>query len=155
MRPRIVCLCGSTRFALAYQEANMSETRAGRIVLSVGGYTHAEGLSFTPDQKWDWDMLHLHKIDLADEILVINVNGYVGPSTAQEIAYAAYTHKTIRFIEATVGAQYLIRERERLAAHVASFNREGIPHLAKDRVRTMAAYAAIPELARPQDTKGT
>ena len=41
-RPKIVCLCGSTRFYQQFQEANYQETMAGRIVLSVGFYPHAQ-----------------------------------------------------------------------------------------------------------------
>lgn len=101
--PRIVCLCGSTRFYTTFQEANYRETMAGRIVLSVGFYPHAqdemhgEDKGCTPAQKIALDELHKRKIDLADEILVLNVDGYVGDSTASEMAYAALHGKNIRF----------------------------------------------------------
>lgn len=76
--PRIVCLCGSTRFHKEYIEANYTETMAGRIVLSVGFYPHSsevhgEGVGATSEEKAKLDELHLAKIDLADEILVLNV----------------------------------------------------------------------------------
>ena len=45
--------------------------------------------------------LHRAKIDLADEILVINVGGYVGPSTGSEIEYARQRGKRVRWWEAT------------------------------------------------------
>ncbi len=35
--PRVVCLVGSTRFTDAYREANLRETLAGNIVLTIGG----------------------------------------------------------------------------------------------------------------------
>jgi len=35
-KPTIVCLCGSTRFWQTFQEANLQETLAGKIVLSIG-----------------------------------------------------------------------------------------------------------------------
>lgn len=78
-RPRIVCLCGSTRFHEEFVAANYRETMAGRIVLSVGFYPHAagevhgEGVGCTDEQKAALDELHLRKIDLADEVLVLNV----------------------------------------------------------------------------------
>ena len=56
-RPTIVCLCGSTRFYEAFQRANFEETMAGKIVLSVGFYPHAqdemhgEDVGVTPEQK--------------------------------------------------------------------------------------------------------
>lgn len=77
-RPVIVCLCGSTRFYEAFQRANYEETMAGRIVLSVGHYPHSTGqahgeaVGCTPEQKMALDELHKRKIDLADEILVLN-----------------------------------------------------------------------------------
>ena len=43
--------------------------------------------------------LHLHKIDLADDVLIINVGGYIGPSTRRELVYAQRQGKRIRFLE--------------------------------------------------------
>lgn len=104
-RPRIVCLCGSTRFYTAFQEANYLETMAGRIVLSVGFYPHAQAEAHgeergcTPEQKIALDELHKRKIDLADEVLVLNVSGYVGRSTWSEIDYARQHGKPVRWLE--------------------------------------------------------
>jgi hypothetical protein len=104
-RPRIVCLCGSTRFYEAFQEANYRETMAGRIVLSVGFYPHSaeqahgEALGCTPSQKQALDELHLRKIDLADEILVLNVDDYIGESTGREIEHAEAQGKRVRYLE--------------------------------------------------------
>jgi hypothetical protein len=105
--PPTVCLCGSTRFYDEFQRANFRETMAGKIVLSVGFYPHAEfskkahgeDVGITPDQKVALDELHKRKIDLADEILVLNVGGYIGDSTRSEIAYAKETGKTVRWLE--------------------------------------------------------
>lgn len=105
MRPKIVCLCGSTRFKAAFDEANYQETIAGNIVLSVGFFMHAtgnkhgEGVGATPEQKVALDELHKRKIDLADEILVLNVGGYVGDSTRSEITYAIANDKPVRYLE--------------------------------------------------------
>ena len=102
-RPRIVCLCGSTRFSEAFQQANFRETLDGRIVLSIGCDTKSdEGLHLTAADKIRLDVLHLRKIELADEILVLNVGGYVGESTSREIAYAQSLGKRIRWLEPQV-----------------------------------------------------
>lgn len=104
-RPTITCLCGSTRFYEAFQRANYEETMAGRIVLSVGFYphraaqAHGETVGCTPEQKEALDRLHLQKIDLADEILVLNVGGYIGESTRREILHARRSGKPIRWLE--------------------------------------------------------
>lgn len=72
-RPTIVCLCGSTRFSKAFQESNLRETLAGRIVLTIGCDVKSDdALGLGPEVKAQLDELHLRKIDLADEILVLN-----------------------------------------------------------------------------------
>jgi hypothetical protein len=105
-RPTIVCLCGSTRFWRAFQVAGLRETLAGRIVLSIGAASGTDDEHFgnLPRAEYDrvkaiLDELHLRKIDLADEVLVLNVDGYVGESTAREIAYARLLGKPIRWLE--------------------------------------------------------
>jgi hypothetical protein len=97
--PTVVCLCGSTRFLDAFREANRTETLAGRIVLSVGMFGHHEGLDMDGPVKAMLDRLHLAKIDLADEVLILNLDGYIGESTRRELAYARETGKVVRFLE--------------------------------------------------------
>lgn len=96
-RPVITCLCGSTRFEDAYREAARQETLAGRIVLSVGLFGHQEGLDMGGSIKVMLDELHLEKIRLSKEILVINVGDYVGTSTRREIAFARANGKHVRW----------------------------------------------------------
>ena len=104
-KPVVVCLCGSTRFYAAFQNSNYRETMAGRIVLSVGFYPHAselahgEKIGCDDEQKRQLDELHLRKIDLADEVLILNVGGYIGQSTSRELAYAKENGKRVRFLE--------------------------------------------------------
>ena len=45
------------------------------------------------------DDMHKRKIDMADEIFVINKNGYIGTSTKSEIEYAINTNKPVRYME--------------------------------------------------------
>ena len=109
-RPKVVCLCGSTRFYEEFQIANFTETMKGHIVLTVGFYSnanpqqwgirkHGELVGIDKEQKRMLDELHKRKIDLADEILVLNKNGYIGESTAGEIEYAQITGKHVRYLE--------------------------------------------------------
>jgi hypothetical protein len=98
-KPTVVCLCGSTRFADAFRNAMREETLAGKIVLTVGLLGHAEGIDMEGPVKKMLDELHLRKIDLADEVLVLNVGGYVGYSTGKEIAYAHANGKPVRYLE--------------------------------------------------------
>lgn len=98
--PRIVCLCGSGRFREAFERAEFEETLAGRIVLTIGCNTHdVERSEALRHHKPALDELHLRKIDLADEILVLNVGGYVGESTAREIQYALSHGVAVRYLE--------------------------------------------------------
>lgn len=99
----VVCLCGSTRFMDAFQKAKYDETLAGRIVLSIGCDTKSDGELFKGPEgdaiKIKLDELHKRKIDLADEVLILNVGGYIGSSTRSELEYAQKYGKKIRFLE--------------------------------------------------------
>jgi hypothetical protein len=119
MAPKIVVLCGSTRFAKEFTRENARLTADGRIVLAPGWFGHhAPGCQragwaaklnvpcplcgarvLTPRLKEELDLLHLRKIDLADEVFVVNVGGYVGDSTKAEIAYAERLGKPITYLE--------------------------------------------------------
>lgn len=103
--PTIVCLCGSTRFVKQFQEAEFDETLKGNIVLTIGCDTKSDAELFTGEQgkaiKQQLDELHKRKIDLCDEILVLNVDGYIGESTRSEIEYAESYNKRIRYLETT------------------------------------------------------
>lgn len=105
-RPKIVCLCGSTRFSTAYQQANLEETLTGHIVLTIGSDTQSDAELFADKTAEELAIiterlaeLHRHKIDLADEILVLNVDGYIGDATRSEIDYAQGLGKAIRYLE--------------------------------------------------------
>jgi hypothetical protein len=102
----IITLCGSTRFYDAFQEANYRLTMAGHIVLSVGFYPHSkaehghgEGVGHDSAEKLALDNLHKRKIDLSDEILVLNVGGYIGESTRDEIRYARSIGVGVNYLE--------------------------------------------------------
>ena len=100
--PRIVCLCGSTRFMNAFFEAGWNFTLRGYIVLSVGVCKHAEhhGAEALGQNVADrLDELHLRKIDLADEVYVLNVGGYIGSSIRKEIEYAESLSMPIKYLE--------------------------------------------------------
>ncbi len=75
-RSKVVCLCGSTRFRTAFEEANKRETLAGNIVLTVGGFQHS-GDEFTAEEKAALDALHLQKIAMADEVVLVAPVGIV------------------------------------------------------------------------------
>ena len=104
---KVVTLCGSTRFKDEFMKAQKRLTLDGCIVISVGLFGHSgdnevwEGMSedTLTRTKEMLDDMHKRKIDMADEIFVINVGGYIGSSTRSEIAYAEATGKTVRYLE--------------------------------------------------------
>jgi len=107
-RPKIVCLCGSGRFKQAFDEAEFNETLSGKIVLTIGCNTHDVARSQELQQyKPMLDALHKHKIDLCDEVLVLNVDGYIGESTRSEIEYAEAHGKLVRYLEPVTQAQWV------------------------------------------------
>lgn len=103
-RPRIVCLCGSTKFGSAFAVANLELTLAGEIVLSIGCNMRDGDVFAGRDEaelaavKAGLDDLHKRKIDLADYILVVSDStGYFGSSTTGEIRYAVEHAKPVEF----------------------------------------------------------
>ena len=96
MNALVVCLCGSTRFRAEIAEANRRETMAGKIVLAPGVFGHC-GDPLSEEDKLTLDLLHLAKIDMAHEVLVVNPGGYIGASTRREIEYATRTGKPVAY----------------------------------------------------------
>lgn len=104
---KVITLCGSTRFKDEFLKVQKDLTLKGNIVISVGLFGHSgdnevwenmdEGtLTKTKEML---DDMHKRKIDMADEIFVINVNGYIGESTKSEIEYASKLRKKINYLE--------------------------------------------------------
>lgn len=97
---KVITLCGSTKFKEQYIETQKRLTLEGNIVISVGLFGHSgDDEVWTKGTKDMLDDMHLRKIDMADEVFVINVGGYIGESTKREIAYAKENGKVVRFLE--------------------------------------------------------
>lgn len=97
---KVITLCGSTRFKEQFLEAQKSLTLEGNIVISVGLFGHSgDDEAWTEGTKEMLDDMHKRKIDMADEILVINVGGYIGNSTKSEIEYAKANGREVRYLE--------------------------------------------------------
>lgn len=97
----VITLCGSTKFKKQFREAEASLTLQGHIVISLGFFEQSEGIEITTEQEKLFEQLHYQKIDMSDEILVIDVNGYIGSSTRKEINYAKTKGKIIRYYSAS------------------------------------------------------
>ena len=97
---KVITLCGSTKFKDDFLREQKRLTLEGNIVISVGLFGHSGDTEvFSENKKEMLDDMHKRKIDMADEIFVINKNGYIGSSTASEIEYAKNTGKVVVFME--------------------------------------------------------
>ncbi len=97
-RHEVVTLCGSTRFKEDFQKAQESLTLAGKLVISLGFFEHAEGKTISPETEALLAEIHRQRIDMSDSIFVINRDDYIGKSTASEIEYARAAGKTVKFM---------------------------------------------------------
>ncbi len=120
MKPKVICICGSTRFADLHSIMKWELEKAGKgkvicLIISYLPMWYAEeqgwkGCDHFGEQsglKKMLDELHLRKIDLADEVFVINKDGYIGNSTKREIEYAEAQGKPVRYlVEVKCAGQY-------------------------------------------------
>lgn len=103
---KVITLCGSTKFKDAFMKAQKELTLKGNIVISVGLFSHSGDNEVWEEMDEDistnikimLDDMHRRKIDMADEIFVINVNGYIGDSTKSEIEYAKEHNKKVTYL---------------------------------------------------------
>ena len=105
----VVTLCGSTKFKDEFIKVQKDFTLAGYIVISVGLFGHSGD-----NEVWNndgikemLDDMHKRKIDMADKVVVIDVNGYIGESTKNEIEYAKQTGKPILYYSKIYGGDNL------------------------------------------------
>ena len=97
---KIITLCGSTKFRDEFTAEQKRLTLEGNIVISVGLFGHSgDDEVWSESTKEMLDDMHKRKIDLADEIFIINPGGYVGESTRSEIDYAKQTGKPVKYLE--------------------------------------------------------
>ena len=97
---KVITLCGSTRFKDQFIEAQKNLTLQGNIVITGGLFGHSgDSEALNEETKAMLDDIHKRKIDMSDEIFVINVGGYIGSSTKSEIEYAIAHGKEVRYLE--------------------------------------------------------
>lgn len=109
MKPKVVVLCGSSRFVdIMAVTAWIIEREEKAITMGLHllpiWYRSSISNKPIPDHLAEhegvssvMDWLHLRKIDLADEIFVVNFNDYIGESTTNEVKYAQSLEKKIRW----------------------------------------------------------
>lgn len=114
-KPQIITLCGSSRFcgqmAIMMWEFEKQGAIAMGLHLLPNGYCEKKG--YIPDENGHihhigeqegveniMDALHFKKIEMSDLVYVMNIDGYIGESTAREIAYANHLGKKVSYHEA-------------------------------------------------------
>ena len=96
---KVITLCGSTRFKDEFIATQKRLSLEGCIVISVGLFGHSGDEEVSrPGVKEMLDDMHLRKIDMADEVMVINPGGYIGQSTRREIEYAKSVGKPVNYL---------------------------------------------------------
>ncbi len=93
---KIITVCGSLRFYKEMMEITEKIELEGNLML-VPIYNPARPNKddFTEEEALMLDKMHKERIKLADAILVVNVNGYIGNSTNKEIEYAKSLDKEV------------------------------------------------------------
>ncbi|MGL9972835.1 hypothetical protein [Enterococcus sp. DIV1420a] len=102
---KIITLCGSMKFIKVFRKVEVILTRKGFLVLSP---VFDEGIEISKEDAELFGKYHFRKIDLADEIFVIDVEGYIGKSTKKEIEYAKSNDKQIRYYSKEIVNSYLM-----------------------------------------------
>jgi len=95
--PRIICLCGSSKFKEEMMDFAREKTLAGLIVVMPLVFPHS-GDSISNQQKERLDGLHLWKIKKSAYICAICRDFYIGRSTIREMKFAYDYGKVIQVI---------------------------------------------------------
>ena len=96
---KVITLCGSARFKDNFMKVQKRLSLEGNIVLSLSFFDLYDGEVLTKEKKDLLDDIHKRKIDMSDEIFVINKGGYIGENTRSEIEYAKMTNKKVNYME--------------------------------------------------------
>ena len=96
---KIITLCGSIKFKDEFMRIQEKLTLDGNIVLTPIFFNNIKKEEIDLETKKMLDEMHKQKIDISDEIYVINVGGYIGESTKSEIEYAKRKGKKISYLE--------------------------------------------------------
>ena len=117
MKPKIICYCGSLRVALeAFKEAEYKAVLNGEIaLLPCCMFVDIQREYGAESYKTKADDLHKRKIDICDEVFVLNVGGYIGDSTRSEIEYAIHIGKPIKYLEEKALDKFQIISLQQLA----------------------------------------
>ena len=96
---KVITLCGSIKFKEEFLKMQEKLTLSENIVLTPNFFQSIKKQKINEQTKKMLVGMHRQKIDMSDAIFVINVNGYIGESTKNEIEYAKSKNKEILYLE--------------------------------------------------------
>ncbi len=94
---KIITLCGSTKFKNEFRKVEAILALEGNIVLSLNFFEQSDNILLTKEQFSVLEKVHQRKLEMCDEVFVIDVNNYIGESTKNEIIFAQENNKPIRY----------------------------------------------------------
>lgn len=108
-----ITICGSTRFielmaACSWQLQKMEDAIVHAPILLPGWYPNVQPdhMAEHEEMREKFDKLHIEKIDMSQEVFVVNFDNYVGLSTRNEVIYSIQNGKVVRwFTEDPIGEQ--------------------------------------------------
>lgn len=93
---KVITICGSMRFINEMNDIAMKlELEENCVLMPIFSKSRNNKNQFTKEEILILDKMHKEKIKLADSILVVNVDGYIGNSTKSEIDFAKSLNKEI------------------------------------------------------------
>ena len=95
---KVVTLCGSMRFQNEMMEIAEKLAREGECVLTPV-YMVMKDCEISEKEVKRLKLEQFKRIELANEIFVVNVDEYVGESTMAEIEFAERNGKRVRWME--------------------------------------------------------
>ena len=95
----IITLCGSTKFKNVFNRVAQRISLMGHIVLTPTIFSHSDNIELTEEKFQTLKKVHLDKIAMSDAVIIINVDGYIGETTKEEIEYAEKLNKEIIYLK--------------------------------------------------------
>jgi len=93
---KIITVCGSLRFVKEmFEITEKMELQGNCMLVPIYNPNKPNKDAFTEKEALILDKAHKERIRLADAVLVVNVDGYVGNSTKSEIEFAKSLSKEI------------------------------------------------------------
>lgn len=106
MKRKIITLSGSMKFWDEFIETGRRLSMDGHIILCPFKDTDPDHI--TQERKKMHEEVHNQRIDMCDELYVLNKNGYIGKSTINEILYAMKNNKSVSFAESMKPDQWKV-----------------------------------------------